>query len=170
MRLGSANLRSRGATENTPPNFIRDPTYRNEYWRYRLDAAVERRCRCRLETQTSPTRSREGDPCSRKLSLDCSYRGPAYCLRRAQQLLAGHFTHGRLPQPHPDARYPSHTAAVTPEVALRAADKTWKIWGDGTIRGSRRPVLALGSAWTSKPNEGFTTILQRTIGNLTMQD
>jgi hypothetical protein len=38
------------------------------------------------------------------------------------------------------------TPAVDPDVALKTADKIWEVWGDSSIFGWGRPVLAINSA------------------------
>lgn len=54
------------------------------------------------------------------------------------------------------------TPAVDPDIALKTADKVWDIWGDSSIFGWGRPVLAINSARIGNP--------ERAIHHLTAYD
>jgi hypothetical protein len=47
------------------------------------------------------------------------------------------------------------TPAVDPSVALKTADKIWEIWGDSSISGWGRPVLAINSARIGNPERAI---------------
>ncbi|KAB2110634.1 hypothetical protein AG0111_0g1406 [Alternaria gaisen] len=146
-----------GVTENTPPNSTRNLAYEIAYWRYGLDAAAEWKRKLHqpvpekwthVATNLALPPQIDGlytvyDGLNSSWWEDPKLNGDPRSLIMMQGIL-------------PD------TPAVDPKVALRTADKVWKVWTDDKIRGWGRPVLAINSARVGNP--------ERAIYHLTAYD
>ncbi|KAF3015850.1 hypothetical protein E8E14_006613 [Neopestalotiopsis sp. 37M] len=146
-----------GVTENTPPTESLNLAYEIAYWRYGLDVARGWKEKLGQEIPVAWTTVAESlapppqvdglytvyEGLNSSWWNDTSLNGDPRSLIMLQGIL-------------PD------TPAVDPEVALRTADKVWEVWGDASIRGWGRPVLAINSARIGNP--------ERAIYHLTAYD
>ncbi|KAH8661964.1 Six-hairpin glycosidase-like protein [Xylariales sp. PMI_506] len=139
-----------GVTENTPPLESLNLAFEIAYWRYGLDTAAQWKQKLGKPVPAAWTTVAEGlAPPPQVDGLYAVYEGLNASWWEDPDLIGDPRSVIMLRGFLPD------TPAVDPAVALATADKVWEVWGDASIFGWGRPVLAISSARIGNPERAI---------------
>jgi hypothetical protein len=144
--------RAYGVTENTPPKESLNLAYELAYWHYGLSVAI-----AWLANSSRPVPEAWTAVASRLAPVPRASDG----LYTVYEGLNSSWWNDTKLTGDPRSLVmlqgilPSLPDVVDDEVARKTADKVWEVWGDASIRGWGRPVLAINSARIGNPERAI---------------